>query len=369
MMRAMRIGDFEIRKEGSDTCSVIQYKGDDEDVIIPPLIGKYRPVSIASSFLRRGNRVRSISIPASVESIDDSFFPVLEKLCAVSVGKGSRSFCSVDGVLYDASLYSLLLYPAGKDTKDFIAPSRLGRVASNAFSAGVQMETFSYPQRLEEFPVLPSQCPHLRSFIPQSGSAEDGPLIHGKTLLFYPPASTAQTFSIPEGVEAIAPIPSEAFFPPALRRLFVPASLKSGLEKAVSSVQSIEVDSMSSCYRSLDGVLFSRKRALLAYPGGRKDSIYLTPDGTDRIGEGAFRFSGPKILVIGDGVTAIGAGAFEGSPIEVMIIPPSVTEISVHALYGAKRLKEIHVRKASIAEMFLRGEGRDDLIRTAPSFF
>ena len=59
--RAMRAGDFEIRRLDRDTCTVVQYRGDAEDVAIPGVFGKYRAVSVEATLLRRGSKVRSIS--------------------------------------------------------------------------------------------------------------------------------------------------------------------------------------------------------------------------------------------------------------------------------------------------------------------
>ena len=365
----MRIEDFEIRKLGRDTCSVVQYKGDDENLVIPPVIGKYRPVNIEPTLLRRGNPVRTLSIPSSVETIDDGLFPALKNIEAVNVEKASPSFSSEDGVLYDGSRYSLLFYPPQRKEENYTAPSRLGRVARSAFCCKAHFRTFSHHSRLEEFQVFPSECPELEAFISLDGDDHDGVLIKGHRLLFYPPRRDGHSYSVPDGIEEIAANSTEPFFPPSVKTVFVPASLRKGLENALGNAVKVDVDDRSRFYRSVDGVLYSWQRVLLAYPGRRAEDVYMPPSGTDRIGEGAFRGAAIRTLILSSGVTAIGNSAFENSDISVLVIPSSVTDIGVHALYGARKLCKVIVEKGSVGEIFLRGEGRDDMISVIPSLF
>ena len=125
----------------------------------------------------------------------------------------------------------------------------------------------------------------------------------------------------------------------------------------------------SAAYLTSDGVLYSRKSELIAYPGRKSDEVFVTPEGTMGIGDGAFRGSRLKTLVIAEGVSAIGNAAFEGSSITSLVIPASVRDIGVRALSGAKNLRSVFVRNGSVAEIFLRGEGRDDLIKRTGSLF
>ena len=366
----MRIGDFEVRRLSGDTCAVVQYKGEGKEITIPPSFGRYVPAELCGTLLRKGCKAERITIPPSVETIDESLFPSLRCLSSFEVQKGSKSFRSEDGVLYDSSCYSLLFYPPAKECEAFIPPKKLGRVARTAFCCKAHFRTFTYSSKLEEFQALPSECPELEAFVPAEDAADhEGVLIKGRKLLFYPPGMEGRSYSIPEGIEEIAALPSEPFFPEKVRTVYAPASLKKGLENALGNAERAEVDGKSGTYRSVDGVLYSWKRVLLAYPGRRSDEVYVTPSGTDRIGDGAFRRSQLRTLVISQGVTAIGNSAFEDSSITTLVIPPTVTDIGVHALYGAKNLKTVIAEKGSVAEIFLRGEGRSDMLHVLPSLF
>lgn len=369
IIRTMRIGDFEVRRLGKGTCSVVQYKGEGAEIIIPPSFDKYTPVSIEATLVKKGARITKIAIPSTIDEIDEGLFPTLKNLEWFEAEKGP-SYRSEDGVLYDGSFYSLIFYPPKRTEERFSPPRKLGRVASSAFSAGAHFRYFVYSSKLEEFSALPSQCPDLEAFLPAEDATDyDGVLIKNRKLLFYPPKLSGKSYTIPDGVEEIASVSVEPFFPGSVRTVFVPASLKRGLEHALLNAEKAEVDPSSVSYRSIDGVLYSWKRKLLSYPGRRKDEVYITPSGTDRIGEGAFRGSKLRTLVITPGVTAIEDSAFENSEITTIYIPQSVTDISLHALYGARNIKMIAVEKGSVAEMFLRGEGKSDILSVIPSLF
>ena len=95
----------------------------------------------------------------------------------------------------------------------------------------------------------------------------------------------------------------------------------------------------------------------------------MTASGTDRIGSGAFRLSRLETLVLSNGVTAIGDSAFASSEISTLVIPSTVSEIDIHAFFSAENLKEVFVEKGSVAELFLRADGKERIIRVVPSLF
>ncbi|MBO8435654.1 MAG: leucine-rich repeat protein [Spirochaetes bacterium] len=366
----MRIDDFEVKRLDSKSCSVVQYKGDDENIAIPEKLGKYSTVRIEASLVRRGLKARSISIPASISEIDEDLFPSLKYLERFEVAKGSLSFRAEDGILYDSSCYSLIFYPPAKEDGTFVLPKRLGRVAGTAFSAGAKIETIQYGSKLEEFQALPSQLPRFSAFVPSDDAPDyEGVLIKGKKLLFYPPKREGASYVIPDGVEEIYSLSQEPFFPKSVKNLYVPSSMKKGLERALCNAVKVDVDSHNATYRSIDGVLYSWKRVLLSYPGERRDGVYVTASGTDRIGSGAFRLSRLETLVLSNGVTAIGDSAFASSAISTLVIPSTVSEIDIHAFFSAENLKEVFVEKGSVAELFLRADGKERIIRVVPSLF
>lgn len=108
-----------------------------------------------------------------------------------------------------------------------------------------------------------------------------------------------------------------------------------------TSLKSIDVDPENTYFTSVDGVLFSKNLGTLyCYPGGKKDSHYIVPQGTYQIG--GFAFSGcPNLarVTIPDSLHIIGmyafSGSFDPSGLTVMI-PASVTQITPPAFYPEK---------------------------------
>ena len=90
------------------------------------------------------------------------------------------------------------------------------------------------------------------------------------------------------------------------------------------------MDEGNASFRSVDGVLFSKDgKTILAFPAGREETEYTTPDSVTGIG--ATAFAGRNNLAevtIGDSVTRIGAGAFHCCQnLTTVSIGDSVTEI------------------------------------------
>ena len=108
----MRIDDFEVRKTSKDKCSVTKYYGDAENLVIPETIGEFVPVEIGKGLVRKSLKVRSISLPKSIESIDPELFGSLRYLEQIEID--SRRFVSCDGVLYDKQMKTLVFYPPKK---------------------------------------------------------------------------------------------------------------------------------------------------------------------------------------------------------------------------------------------------------------
>jgi hypothetical protein len=97
-----------------------------------------------------------------------------------------------------------------------------------------------------------------------------------------------------------------------------------------SSLASITVEANNLSYCDIDGVLFDvKKKKLLDYPQGRKDTSYTIPASVTSIEHGAFSgCSSLTSIAIPDSVTSIGDNAFSGcSSLASVTIPDGVTSI------------------------------------------
>ena len=367
----MRIGDFEFRRIDKSTSSAVGYFGTDDTVMIPASESGRSVTAISSGFIRKGSKARKIVIPKTVNEIEDGAFSNGKNIESVEVENGNKSYKAEDGVLYDSSFYSIIFYPPKKMDEEYIAEHRIGKAAASAFPFPAAIKRFGVTERMEEFGVLPSSLPSLEEFVftgddsKKGAHVEDGVLYRGKSLLAYPWKREGASYMIENGTEKI----ECSELPPSLKKIFVPKSVESGLERILGNAEYVDVDKSNRAYRSIDGVLFSWNGDILRYPGKKKGEIYVTPLGMKKIAREAFASSALKTLVINGGCTEIAEDAFLDSSLSYLVIPDSVTAISVHAFHGAASLKEIHVQKGSIAEIFLRGEGLGHLLKVSERLF
>ena len=78
--------------------------------------------------------IESISIPKSIKEIDDSAFSECFKLNSINVVSDNDYFCSLEGVLYNKDLTTLIQYPIDKKQSNFEIPSTVTSIAPNAFA-------------------------------------------------------------------------------------------------------------------------------------------------------------------------------------------------------------------------------------------
>ena len=117
--------------------------------------------------------VREIWNDLNEKDLNTSFIGCLN-LEAIEVEEGNSSFCSVDGVLFNADTTSLYAYPAGKKEEHYVVPASVTSIARSAFMLSqslvtvqipkgvtcVGYEAFSNSERLEEV-YLPSGITEL----------------------------------------------------------------------------------------------------------------------------------------------------------------------------------------------------------------
>ena len=98
-------------------------------------------VSIGNGAFEECHSLLEIRIPKSVSSIDAYAFSGCYSLVSILVDEENRSFCSVDGVLYNKSMTKLMKYPPKKTGYSYTLPSTV---------TSIDIEALAYSRNLRE---------------------------------------------------------------------------------------------------------------------------------------------------------------------------------------------------------------------------
>jgi hypothetical protein len=159
------------------------------------------------AFKRTG--ITAFTIPANVTSIQGNPFPECRNLSAVDVDAGNTNYTSVDGVLFDQAMTTLITYPAGKTTANYTIPSGVTDIYIQAFY-DAQFTSVTIPASVTNIGDLAFvQCWNLASYTVNTGntaySSIDGVLFaNGATvLLAYPKGKAGSSYTVPGTVTRI----------------------------------------------------------------------------------------------------------------------------------------------------------------------
>jgi hypothetical protein len=83
----------------------------------------------------------TVNIGSGLTDLGGQAFAWLPTLTSINVDAANTSFASIDGVLYDKNIFTLLSYPAGKAGTSYVAPSTLLEVADTAFGGAINLLT------------------------------------------------------------------------------------------------------------------------------------------------------------------------------------------------------------------------------------
>lgn len=225
-----------------------------------------------------GSGLVTVTIPASVISMDYRAFDGCASLLSINVETDNPNFSSADGVLFDKNQTYLIVCPCGK-VGSYTIPYGVTRIGSGSFAHCTGLTEITFPNTITsigEWAFM--NCPGLTSF------------------------------SIPSSVTDIA---STALI--------------------TDYLTSINIDSNNPNYCSIDGVMYSKDQTkLICYPKGKQGEFSI-PNHVTIIGEYAFGGYKMTSITIPNSVTKIEYGAFGSSNLSSVTIPNSVTSIADRA--------------------------------------
>jgi PKD repeat protein len=283
------------------------------DIVLPSKIGSQLVTSIQDGAFT-GLSLTSLTIPASVTNFGSGAFQGCPTLTAIIVETGNPEFSTINGVLFNKNLTTLIQYPQGLGGGYAIAMG-VTSIESNAFEECSGLTGVTLPDSLTNIGDYAFEsCTNLSSVM------------------------------LPDGVVSIG---DGAFSGTSLASITIPQSVTnigSGAFITCFALTAITVEAPNAFYSSLDGVLFDQPQTtLIQYPCGLSGS-YTIPASVTNIEAGAFYgCAGLTGVTIFDGVASIGQSAFFATSLASVAIPDSVTSIGADAFGQCTNLGSVMI--------------------------
>jgi hypothetical protein len=247
----------------------------------------------------------SVSIHANVTSIGGMAFADCDELVEVVVDPGNANYASMDGVLYDKALTSLIQFPGGK-AGSYVIPEGVSSIGS-AFRSCAKLNSLTMPGGITSIQSFAFQlCTSLTSIV-------IGHDVESIGAFSFWGCTSLSSVTAPDGLASIG---AYAFAQNALASFTVGknvTSIRQGAFYNCSKMTQIIVAQDNMNYASLDGVLYNKTlSALVEFPCG-KAGPFIVPAGVVDIDVVAFSACALLTSVtISDNVTSIGTESFMG---------------------------------------------------------
>ena len=164
---------------------------------------------IGNSAFHSAFKEGTVSIPASLLVIEDEAFANIF-VSAFVVDENNPNYASVDGVLYDKGITTLINYPADKQDKLFEIPGTVTSIREEAIEVTNTLEKIVIPasvSSIEEGAIFWNYALSVIDVAVDNNGFKsvDGVRFSkdGKKLLCYPIASDRTEYTVPEGTERI----------------------------------------------------------------------------------------------------------------------------------------------------------------------
>ncbi|MCD8220042.1 MAG: leucine-rich repeat protein [Ruminococcus sp.] len=120
--------------------------------------------SIGAWVLAYCDSLTFITIPDGVTSIGECEFSGRNALTSIVVDNKNTAYCSIDGVLFDKNLETLICYPGGKTSTFYAIPDGVTCIRRFAFNACVSLMSIAIPDGVTSIePCAFSWCSSLTS--------------------------------------------------------------------------------------------------------------------------------------------------------------------------------------------------------------
>ncbi|MBR0447466.1 MAG: leucine-rich repeat protein, partial [Clostridia bacterium] len=312
-----------------DTLTIPSTIGDKPVVAITSLRGGYwteiiipdSVTSLSSNMAEDCWDLQKITIGAGVTKLSDEMFYWAESLKEIIVSANNPNYTSVDGVVYDEAVTTMVAIPRSKNTSHTVP----------ATATNIEL----YVDGQYNFSIVLQNA--ATGYV-----IEDGVMYNAdKTMVISCDPNKTGNYVMPNTVTTID---SMAFWGTQLESVTVSSKVtdivyysfadSSSLKKVVlpEGLQSIGFHAFSGCGNLTDIALPSTVTMLdtscFASSGVRKITI---PAGVEYIGNSAFAYSDLESLTIKNGVKEIGGSAFYATKLKSVTLPNSIRDIDSSA--------------------------------------
>ena len=259
--------------------------------------------SIGNSAFSGCWNLTSIIIPEGVTSISNNAFSDCSSLTSINVSEDNKNYCSIDGILYNKEITTLIRYPCKKSDTEYVIPEGVTSIGNNAFSGCRSLTSITIPESVTNI---------------GNGAFNN--------------CSSLMNITIPEGVTTIKD--STFRYCTSLTNITIP-----------NRVTDIGVDAFHDC-SSLTNITIPESVTNIGMSAFNNCSSLMNitiPEGITSIGDDMFKnCKGLKNITIPDSVTSIGNSAFNNcSSLESITISEGLTNIKSNAFSGCSSLTSI----------------------------
>ena len=272
----------------------------------------------------------TVNLPGSVTSIGEKAFQGCDALTEINVAGSNSSYASVDGVLFNKGMTTILVYPAGKNVGNYNIPDGIKTIGNYAFDHCTNLTNVNIP---------------------------DSVTYIGNYAFYYANGLTGIT--IPSSVTSIG---EHAFYGCAgLSSITIPASITSFGGYVFDYCKNLADVTIQEGATTIGNSMFSSCNALTditipntvtsigqyAFQNCTGLTNITIPASVKTIGRNAFDgCTGLTSVSIPEGVKTIGTSAFsECYNLTSITIPSSVTSVGSHAFWCCYDLKDIYVNQ------------------------
>ncbi len=348
--------------EHSNEVTIMQYTGDEVNIVIPSVIHEKPVTEIAEGAFQSNDDMTSITIPEGVSDIGDSAFEHCDSLTDITIPDGvtrigfeafsscdslksitipdsvitieknpflycyslkeinvstaNTAFASVDGILYSKNVEQMIACPGGR-AGAFQIPDSVKYIGESCFAGCGNLQSIKIPDQINRIESWTfNGCSSLREITIPDGVTSIG-------YYAFSGCQSLDEIQIPAGVTSID---SLAF-------------------DYCSKMTAITVSPDNLNFSSDSGILYNKEQTvLLRCPSGKSGSVTVLP-GVTSIGDYAFHGCEQITSVtLPDGVTNIGNSAFFlCSALTSIELPDGVTDIGSGTFAFCKNLTSITI--------------------------